>query len=182
MNSGQKLQWLALVAKTLPRNRTAFRVAAALAERLNSKTGQLNPSHQTLATDCGISERTSQRAAQELIDADLIEITRPGGKGRGSSNHYRLKGVTPVTLKPKKARHQRHPKQPVRVTNECAVRVTQMADESERMTPHTGAPLEAAPGAQKEKPPPGPIPTDDEIKTAREHIAKIRALMAKADA
>ena len=135
MNSGQKQQWLALVRKTLPGRMAAQVIAGALADRMNAKTGRLNPSHQTLANDCGLCERTSQRAVRELLNADLIEITRPDGKGRGSSNHYRLKGVSAVTLKDKKGRHGSHPLKPIRVTERTLERVTEVADESERMNP-----------------------------------------------
>ena len=151
MTSGQKQQWLALVRKTLPGRMTAHSVAGALADRLNRKTGRLNPSYQTLANDCGVSEATAKRATQELLKAGLIEKTRPGGKGRGSSNHYRLKGVTDDHLKQPLGGHGRTPKTGFRGSNGGSVRGSRMTHEPEGMNPHTGAPLEAAPGAQKGK-------------------------------
>ena len=179
MKSGKKQQWLALVRKQLPGRMAAQGIAGALADRVNAKTGQLNPSHPTLANDCGVSEATAKRAIRLLLDADLIEVSRPGGRGRHSSNHYRLKGVTDEPLNQPLGGQQRTPKEPLRGSNGGSVRGSPVTYEPKGMNPHSGAPLLAAPGAQNvfHVAPKVEDPTEEQKAVAKKHTAEIFALL-----
>jgi hypothetical protein len=80
-----------------------FRVLVYLADRMNHKTGQLNPSPERLARDCGldpdVSERSIRRAITRLESMGLVERvgSRFGGRGPGGRydqvrQRYRLRG------------------------------------------------------------------------------------------
>lgn len=76
-------------------------VLVALAHRHNAKTGQINPSVETLAIMTGLSERGVQRALRDLEQRKLIRPTGGVKGGRGKSTRWALvtaKGRTPVTL------------------------------------------------------------------------------------
>lgn len=62
-------------------------VAIALAHRFNTKTGQLNPSYDTIAGDAGLKKRRAIDSVSALIDAGWIDCSRSSGR---LSNHYRL--------------------------------------------------------------------------------------------
>ena len=68
----------------------AVLVLMALANRVNPKTAQLNPSISRLAKDCHCSERTVKRAVQELEDAGAIGVKRTSGGSVHNSNEYIL--------------------------------------------------------------------------------------------
>lgn len=181
MNSGQKLQWLALVGKALPRDLTAYRVAGALMDRLNSRTGQLNPSHQTLASDCGVSESTAKRAIRGLLNAGLIEIANPGGRGRHSSNQYRLKGVTDEPLNQPLGGQQRTPKTAFRGSNGASLRGSPVTYESKKKNPPARAPLEAAPGVEVHDRLGPAVPSPEGLKARKAAMAELRRVLAPKD-
>lgn len=62
-------------------------VLLCLADHLNQRTRQLNPSLATIAKECGCSSRTVQRAVDRLME--LGAITRVSGGGN-TSNRYAL--------------------------------------------------------------------------------------------
>jgi hypothetical protein len=64
------------------------RIAVALLEHFNRRTGQCDPSLGTLSTLLGLSERTAIRATIRLEGAGLIRKTRHGGNFH--RNHYEL--------------------------------------------------------------------------------------------
>ena len=90
MNSGQKLQWLALVAKTLANDRAARLVAQALADRVNSKTGQCNPSVSRIALDSGYHVTNARKALHRLRAAGLLKRAPTFSGNVQTSNHYTL--------------------------------------------------------------------------------------------
>lgn len=69
-------------------------VGVRLARFLNLKTGQLNPSFETIAGATGMSIRTAKRHVQTLVDAGWI--VRRSKRGR-VSNEYALTNPTVPT-------------------------------------------------------------------------------------
>lgn len=91
----------------LEANPTALKIYAALALRVDHRTGLCYPTHAQIAEDTGVSTRTVIRALNELIRLGAIERNhRVNEAGDQTSNLYRLpfavnrraRGVTPVTL------------------------------------------------------------------------------------
>lgn len=76
-------------------------VLVALAHRHNAKTGQCNPSVETLSIMTGCSERSVQRSLRKLISVKCIAPIGSAKGGRNKSTKWRLlslKGCQPVTL------------------------------------------------------------------------------------
>jgi len=176
MNSGQKLQWLALVAKALPKNTAALAVASALMDRLNSKSGQCNPSVGTVARDLGIDIKTARRALHNLKRAGLLKFTPTFGGSVQSSNQYTPvttpaagRGTTPM------AGRGTTPKNGPRPLPKTVDRIRK--DES-----RTGAPLEAAPDAPRTyfESAPRVEPTEEQKAFARKHTAELMAKLKAA--
>lgn len=65
-------------------------VLLMLANRSNHETGKCIPKIKTLAEECGTSERSVQRAIQELDDAGLLKIVHRSHEGVRLSNQYNL--------------------------------------------------------------------------------------------
>jgi Helix-turn-helix domain len=69
-----------------------FRVLLYLADRLNKRTGQLNPSPERLALDCGLDARTAERsirrALRRLESKGLVERVGSRWGGRQEGGHY----------------------------------------------------------------------------------------------
>lgn len=65
-------------------------VLLLLANRCNSETGMCIPKVKNLADECGMSERTVQRACQELEVAGLLKIVHRSHEGVQLSNQYNL--------------------------------------------------------------------------------------------
>ena len=181
MNSGQKQQWLALVRKALPGRLAAHSVAGALVDRLNSKTGQLNPTHQTIANDCGTSCDTAKRAIRMLLDAGLIEVSRPGGKGPGSTNQYRLKGCSDAPLKGEKGVQERPPKTAIRGANGGLKRGAPAPHRIQKDEPPARAPLEAAPGVEVHDRLGPAVPSPEGLKARKAAMAELRRVLAPKD-
>ncbi|MGJ4939289.1 helix-turn-helix domain-containing protein [Bradyrhizobium sp. HKCCYLS1011] len=81
--------WLALQrAKGL--EAAAFLVLFALTEYVNAETGEANPSLNTLAVDCHMSQPHVRRMIQKLLASNCICVVDPGKQGRGHSARYRL--------------------------------------------------------------------------------------------
>lgn len=59
----------------------------------SNKKGECYPSVETIASHCGVSERTVQRATKKLKEKDYISIEVRYYKGRQSSNEYRLNAM-----------------------------------------------------------------------------------------
>jgi hypothetical protein len=60
-----------------------FRVLVYLADRLNAKTGQLNPSPERLARDCGLDPESGERSVRRVID----RLEAKGIVRRGPGRH-----------------------------------------------------------------------------------------------
>lgn len=65
-------------------------VLLMLANRSNHDTGKCIPKIKALAEECGMSERSVQRAIQELDDAGLLKIVHRFHEGVQLSNQYNL--------------------------------------------------------------------------------------------
>lgn len=62
-----------------------------LADKLNGKTGQLNPSVAAVARACGMSSRQAQRHIHDLIAEGLVQVTgNHNGGNPMATRHYRL--------------------------------------------------------------------------------------------
>lgn len=62
-----------------------------LADKLNGKTGQLNPSVAAVARACGMSSRQAQRHIHDLIEEGLVQVTgNHNGGNPMATRHYRL--------------------------------------------------------------------------------------------
>lgn len=65
-------------------------VGMVLARRCNAKTGQCNPSHQSISKCCGAGVASVKRAVAELIRLGLVSVDESSGKAVGRSNFYIL--------------------------------------------------------------------------------------------
>jgi DNA-binding transcriptional regulator YhcF (GntR family) len=65
-------------------------VLLMLANRSNHETGKCIPKIKTLAEECGMSERSVQRAIQELGEAGLLKTVHRSHEGVQLSNQYNL--------------------------------------------------------------------------------------------
>lgn len=65
-------------------------VLIMLANYANHHTGQCNPSHETLAGECGMSKSTLKAAIARLEDAGLVTIQRRSADGVSLPNQYNL--------------------------------------------------------------------------------------------
>lgn len=65
-------------------------VLLMLANRTNPDTGRCDPSHERLATDCGMSKTAVKNALSSLRDAGKIEVIHRSADGVNLPNHYRL--------------------------------------------------------------------------------------------
>lgn len=65
-------------------------VLLLLANRCNHESGMCIPKVKNLAEECGMSERTVQRACQDLEAAGLLKIVRRTHQGVHTSNQYNL--------------------------------------------------------------------------------------------
>jgi len=69
-----------------------FRVLVTIADHLNCKTGQCNPSIDRLAQLVGMDARSVRRILRRLEDKKVLK-TRRGGHGNGNSNQYSFPGL-----------------------------------------------------------------------------------------
>jgi len=91
MKLSERFDWLEDVQRIMGRDTVAFAVAFALLRRQNRKTGQCNPSYETIARDCGFDHRdTARDAAKRLRKAGLISYKETFGGNRQNTNHYTL--------------------------------------------------------------------------------------------
>jgi hypothetical protein len=72
---------------------------SALADHLNMETGQLNPSHSTLADETGQTPRAVKKGIDAMRDAGLL-IWRPGNGRRSSSYTLTLPGEGGTAVHP----------------------------------------------------------------------------------
>jgi DNA-binding transcriptional ArsR family regulator len=70
-------------------NRSALLVLCKILAHLHEQSGEARPSIKRLTRATGLSERTVQRAINDLTDAGLMEVSRGGGRNRASV--YRFK-------------------------------------------------------------------------------------------
>lgn len=84
--SFQAMTWA--TAQKLPCNQKM--VLLMLANRTNHDTGRCDPSHKTLAEDCGMGLTTVKRAIASLEEAGLIRIIRRTHEGVNLPNQYQL--------------------------------------------------------------------------------------------
>lgn len=165
MKLSERFDWLEDVQRIMGGDTAALGVALALLRRQNRKTGQCNPSYETIARDCGFDHRDrARRAIKRLRKNGLIEYRETYGGDRQNTNQFTL---TRCTGAPGAVAHpvQTPPLYPV---HQCTT-------EPVGNTEHTGAPLEAAPGAQRKyfEAPPKAEPTDEEKALARKHTADL---------
>lgn len=75
-------------------------VAVKLADYANDAGGNIWPALETVADQTEVSKSTVQRAIRELIELDVLEIEREGGKGPGNTTRYRFK-LTNLAVMPR---------------------------------------------------------------------------------
>lgn len=89
-----RLNWLACLNCKTDIKPAMLKVSAALACRLNSKTGRLDPSVNTLAKDTAMDRRSVNRAIRDLEDNKIISIDHSTGGGYAKTNSYALLPLT----------------------------------------------------------------------------------------
>ncbi len=83
----ERIRWFTTVIADRDMPGGAVRVAGVLAGMMNSTTGQLNPSVQTISIRSTLTERAVRRVLAQLSAAGYLEIRENVG-GRGNTNHY----------------------------------------------------------------------------------------------
>lgn len=83
-----RLRWVATVARDPSLPSAATRVAALIAQFMNSKTGRAFPSQRTLADSLGLGVEAVRRAIVAMVGAGHL-IVQPG-RGCGHSSTYRI--------------------------------------------------------------------------------------------
>jgi hypothetical protein len=87
-----KLQWLDAIAEDRQIPHLAFRLAYVIASKyLNRNSGEAWPSHQTLANDLDVNEKTVRLNIAVLAKANRLRVT--SGRGRGNTNIYEIISV-----------------------------------------------------------------------------------------
>ncbi|MHB9838495.1 helix-turn-helix domain-containing protein [Paraburkholderia terrae] len=66
-------------------------VLLMLANRTNPDTGRCDPSHDKVASDCGMSKPSVKRAISDLAEKGLVEIHRQASNGVNLPNQYTLR-------------------------------------------------------------------------------------------
>lgn len=87
-----------------------------LASHVNPKTRQCNPSHATLARECGMGITAIKKHLSAIEKAGLIQVQRTTKEGLKQSNHYTLstpKGIgRHATIDGRHATYHRSPRDP----------------------------------------------------------------------
>jgi hypothetical protein len=92
-------------APSLGLSHLEFRVLVYLADRLNSTTGQLNPSPERLARDCGMDPDSGERSVRRIVDrleakglVRRLPDGRKGGRKAGGGGATRAYTLTPALM------------------------------------------------------------------------------------
>jgi hypothetical protein len=94
----ERLAWLAGLAANPAITLASLKVAVALANRHNAKTGRLNPSVSMLASDTGLVDRSVRRGLDQLRASGFVHVAKSSGGHPNATNHYRLETPdSPVT-------------------------------------------------------------------------------------
>ena len=88
----EKWKMLKLVNADVSLNSAARRIMIFLLDRENSKTKALFPSHQRIAADSNLHERSVRRGLHSLIDNGYLEILEKGTPGQ--STRYKIVWTT----------------------------------------------------------------------------------------
>jgi hypothetical protein len=97
MSPLDRLEWLGALNAMPGLTPAMFKVAAALAVRMNATTGLLNPSVSCLAKDTGLDPRSVNRALKGLEKSGIISVKRTTGGASAKTNHYKLLPLTEVS-------------------------------------------------------------------------------------
>lgn len=94
MSPLERLNWLSHLSNMPGLKPAMLKVAVVLAYRMNSTTGQLNPSRSRLAKDTDLDPRSINRAINDLEKLGVISVVRSQGGASKFTNNYILIPLT----------------------------------------------------------------------------------------